>query len=51
VRLEVAGDDPQQRRLAGAVRADQGARDAVADPERHVVQQRPAVRQRERDRR
>ena len=48
VRVQVAGDDPQQRRLAGAVRADQRGGGAVADPEGHVVQQRPAVRQRER---
>ena len=45
VRGEVPGDQPQQRRLARAVRADERGRDAVADPERDVVKQHPAVRQ------
>jgi hypothetical protein len=49
VGLEVAGDDPQQGGLAGAVRADEGGDDAVPDPERDVVQQGAPVRQRERD--
>ena len=40
---QVAGDEPQQRGLAGAVRADERDVRAVADPERHVVEQRPAV--------
>ena len=34
LRVEVAGDDPQQRGLAGAVGADEGDLRAVADPER-----------------
>ena len=45
VRHQVAGDDPQQRRLAGAVRADQRDLGALADPERHVVEQHSPVRQ------
>ena len=43
--LQVAGDDPQQRRLAGAVGADQRDLGAFADPERHVVQQHSTVGQ------
>ena len=49
VRGEVTRDDPQQRGLARAVRADQRGAAAVADAEGHLVQQRTAVRQRERD--
>ena len=49
VRLQVAGDDPQQRRLAGAVGADQRDLGALADPERHVVEQHPPVGQLEPD--
>ena len=45
VRRQVAGDDPQQRGLAGAVGADQRDLGALADPERHVVEQHPPVRQ------
>ena len=45
VRREVAGDDPQQRGLAGAVGADQRHLRALADPERHVVEEHPAVRE------
>ena len=45
VRHQVAGDDPQQRGLAGAVGADQRDLGALADPERHVVEQHPAVGQ------
>ena len=41
---QVAGDDPQQRRLAGAVLADQRGAGAVADAEVDVVQQHPPVR-------
>ena len=42
---QVAGDHPQQRRLAGAVRPDQRDLGALADPERHVGEEHPAVRQ------
>ena len=45
VRLLVAGDDPQQRRLAGTVGADERDARAVTDPERHVVEERTAVGQ------
>jgi hypothetical protein len=45
VREQVAGHDPQQRGLPGAVRADQGDLGAVADPERDVVEQYSPVRQ------
>ena len=45
VRDQVAGDDPQQGGLAGAVGADQRDLGALADPERHVVEQHPPVRQ------
>ena len=45
VRLQLTGDDPQQRRLAGAVRTHERDLGALADPERHVVQQHPPVRQ------
>ena len=45
VRDEVAGDDPQQGRLAGAVGADQGDLGAVADPEAHVVEKYSSVGQ------
>ena len=43
LRGEVTSDQPQQCRLARAVRADECRRDAVADPERHVVEQHPAI--------
>ena len=49
VRGLVAADDAQQRRLAGAVRADQRGRGAFADAERDLVQQRPAVGEAVRD--
>ena len=39
-------DDPQQRRLAGTVRADERRRRALADAERHLVEQRPPVGER-----
>ena len=45
LRRQVTGDQPHQRGLAGAVRPDQRGDRAVADPERHVVEQHPAVRQ------
>ena len=45
VRRQLAGDDPQQRRLAGAVGPDQRDLGALADAERHVVEQHPAIRQ------
>ena len=41
---EIAGDQAQQGRLARPVRADKGRRGAVADPERDVVEQHPAIR-------
>ena len=47
--VEVAGDDPQHRGLAGAVRAYQGRRRPLADAEGHLGQQRSPVRQPERD--
>src|SRR5512138_658995 len=37
-RLHGAGDDVEQRRLAGAVGADDGADLAVLDPHRHLVE-------------
>ena len=46
---EVAGDDPQQRGLAGAVGADQRDLGALPDPEGDVAQQAPAVGQGEAD--
>nr|WP_284289773.1 VOC family protein [Angustibacter aerolatus] len=49
MRVEVAGDDPQQRRLAGAVRPHQRDDRTVADAEAHLVEQRPPVRQHEPD--
>ena len=42
---EIAGDQAQQGRLARPVRADKGRRGAIADPERDVVEQHPAIRQ------
>ena len=45
VRHQVAGDDPEQRRLARAVGADQRDLDILADAEGHVIEQHPAVRQ------
>ena len=45
VRLEVSGDDAEQRGLAGAVGPDQRHLGALADAERHVVEQHPAVGQ------
>ena len=39
VRGQVAGDDPQQRGLPGAVRADQRDLGALAHQERHIGQQ------------
>ena len=47
---EVPGDDPQQRRLARAVGADQGHHGALAHPERHVVEQHASIRKRAADR-
>ena len=49
VRLQVAGDDPQQRRLAGTVGADERDLGALAHAERHVVEQHPPVGQLEPD--
>ena len=43
LRRQVAGDDPQQGGLAGAVGPDQRGLGALADPEAHVVEQHPAV--------
>ena len=40
---QLAGDDAQQRRLARAVGADQRDLGALADPERHVVEQHPPI--------
>src|SRR5215510_802224 len=42
---EVPGDEPDQRGLARAVRADQGRRRPFPDPERCVLEQHPAIRQ------
>ena len=44
-RREVAGDHPQQRGLARPVGADERGLGAVADPEAHLVEQHPPVRQ------
>ena len=43
VRLQVTGDDAQQRRLAGPVGADEGDLRAVTDPEADVVEEDPTV--------
>ena len=43
--VDLAGQQAQQRGLARAVRADQGGRLPLADPERDVRQQQPAIRQ------
>ena len=45
VRHQLAGDDPQQRRLAGAVGTHQGDLGALAHPEGDVVEQDAPVRQ------
>ena len=45
LRLEVTGDQPEQRGLARPVRPDQGGGGPLADAEAHVVEQRPPVRQ------
>jgi hypothetical protein len=45
VRLDVTGDQPQQRRLPGTVGADERHLGAVADAERDVGQQAPPVRE------
>ncbi len=45
VRHQLAGDDPEQRRLAGTVGPDQRDLGALTHPERHVVEQHPPVRQ------
>jgi hypothetical protein len=45
VRRELAGDDLQQRGLAGTVGAHQRHLGALTDPERHVVEQHPPVGQ------
>ncbi len=42
---KVAGDQPQQRGLAGAVGSDQSDLGPIAHPERDLVQQHPPVRQ------
>ena len=46
---QVTRNDLQQGRLAGSVRADQGDRGAVADPEGHIVEQHAPVGQVEAD--
>ena len=43
--IELPGHDPEQGGLAGSVGTDQRHLGAVADPERDVVEQDPAVRQ------
>ena len=43
--LDVTSDQPEQRGLARAVRADQRRRYSIADPEAHVVKEGPSVRQ------
>ena len=45
MRVQFAGDDPQQGGLAGAVRTDQGRLGALAYAEPDVVQEHPAVRE------
>ena len=45
-RLQVAGDHPQQRGLAGAVGADQRRLRTLPDPEADVVEEHPPVWQR-----
>ena len=45
VRRQLAGDDLEQRRLAGSVGADQRDLGALTDAERDVVEQHAAVRQ------
>lgn len=44
VRLEVPGDQPQQRGLTGAVRPDEGDHGTVRDAERSIAEQHPPVR-------
>ena len=46
LRLDIAGDHPHQRRLSGAIRPNEGCRRALGHPERHVIEQHPAVGQR-----
>jgi hypothetical protein len=46
-RHQVAGDDAEQGGLAGAVRSDQRRLLPVADPEAHLVEELPAIRERE----
>ena len=43
MRHELAGDDPQQGGLPCTVGADERDLGAVADPERHVVEQHPTI--------
>ncbi len=43
VRFQLAGDQPQQGRLARAVGPDQGDHGAFADPEGHIAEERPPV--------
>src|SRR5688500_15818747 len=43
VAVEVTGDEAQQRRLADPVGAHEGGALAVADPERHVVEEHVAA--------
>jgi hypothetical protein len=45
LRLVVTGDEPQEGRLARAVRADEGNLRSLADTKAHVIEQHPAVRQ------
>lgn len=44
VRLELPGQEPQQRRLPGAVRPHEGDDGPVRDPERSIAEQHPPVR-------
>ncbi len=43
VRRELAGDDPQQRRLAGTVGADERDLGAFPDAEGDVLEEHPSV--------
>jgi hypothetical protein len=43
VRLEVPGNDPQQRSLAGSVRADERNLGSLPDPKGDVVEQHATI--------
>src|SRR5690349_21226827 len=45
MRRELSGDDPNQRCLASSIGADERGLGAVADAERHVIEEDAAVRQ------